>query len=200
MLMPTAGPTALRRAIPLALYPLALVTGVALGFLYNQVSRHHELAIIFPALVGVLGGVVVALVFRVARLPVARATVVAGVLAGGLAYASSFYFDYREFHANLVRATLTGATPSAAQVDRIEAQLLGSPGLLPYLSARADYGMGPQGRPAAASIHTTGVAAWALWTAQIALAAGVGGLAVRTPIRIRPSMRSAGTSWQRSHY
>jgi hypothetical protein len=166
---------------------------VSLGFLYNQASRHLEVAIVFPALVGLLAGTLVALAVRSARLPVGRATLVACALAGGLAYASSFYFDYREFRADLALVGQPGATLATAQVDRIEAQLLGSPGMFPYLHARADNGMGAQGP---VGIHATGMAAWALWTAQIALAAGFGVLAARTATRIGPAMLVADPPWR----
>jgi hypothetical protein len=163
-----------RRVAYGALYMVAIVVGSAIGYLYNQLSGHVELALVFPALAGAMGGAAVRLATLAARLPVTRAVLLAGLLAGGLAYASSFYFDYREFRADLARVGNTGAALQAAQVDRLEAQLLGTPGFISYLSARAQYGSA-QGRLLGGTAPITGQAIWLLWMGEIALAAAAGG-------------------------
>jgi hypothetical protein len=178
-----------------ALYALAIVAGFAIGYLYNRVSGHVDLAIVFPALAGLAGGAVIALGTRAARLPLTRSVFLAALLAGGLAYASSFYFDYREFRADLARVGTTGATLPAAQVDRMEAQLLGAPGLIPYLSARAQYGTG-RGRLIGGAAPVSGQAQWLLWTGEIALAAAAGGYALRVQRRFIDREHGLDTAWR----
>jgi hypothetical protein len=171
----------LRQVVYGALYVLAIVAGIAIGYLYHQMSGHVELVIVFPALAGLTAGAVLRLATHAARLPLTRSIVLAGLLAGGLAYASSFYFDYREFRADLARVGNTGVTLQAAQVDRVETQLLGSPGLISYLSARAEYGTG-HGRLIGGSAPISGQTQWLLWAGEIALAAAAGGYLLRPPL------------------
>jgi hypothetical protein len=174
-----------------ALYVLAIAAGIAIGYLYNRLSGHVELAIVFPALAGAAGGAVVRLATGAARLPATRAVLLAGLLAGGLAYASSFYFDYREFRADLARVGNTSVTLQAAQVDQMEAQLLGAPGFISYLNARAQYGSA-QGWLLGGAAPISGQMVWLLWAGEITLAAAAGGYVLS--VRQRGSAVHAATS------
>jgi hypothetical protein len=172
------GRAELRPALTAALYALALAAGMIIGYLYHRLSGQVELAFVFPALAGLAGGAVIRLAARAAALPLTRSILFAALLAGGLSYAASFYFDYREFHADLAHAGPAGITLQAAQVDRIETQLLGAPGFVAYMNARAQYG-GTRGALLRGTAPLSGQALWILWLGEIALAAGAGAYSLR---------------------
>lgn len=158
------------------LYLLALGTGVGIGFLYNQVSRHVEVALLFPLLAGLLAGAIIRLAAHAGRLSKTQHALRAGLLAGALAYGSSFWFDYGEFRADLSRVGgVTGAL-SATQVDRVETELLGTPGLPSYLNARARYGGRAIGVRGAGSAPLSADMHWLVWLGEIILAAAAGGI------------------------
>jgi hypothetical protein len=99
----------------------------------------------------------------------------AGLPADALAYGSSFWFDYGEFRADLSRVGgVTGAL-SATQVDRMETELLGRPGLPSYLNARARYGGRAVGVRGAGSTPLSADVQWLVWLGEIILAAAAGG-------------------------
>ncbi len=171
------GPVAL--SVRVSLYMAALGTGVGVGFVYNQVSRHIELAIVFPLLAGILAGAGVALTAKALDLSCTRHVLLAGLLAGALAYGSSFWFDYGEFRADLGRiGGVSGALPTA-EVDRVQTELLGSPGLPSYLSARAQYGGGAVGLTGSDGVPISADVQWLLWLGEIGLAAYVAGATAR---------------------
>jgi hypothetical protein len=176
------------RCRDLAYGATAVGAGVMIGALYNLVTRHVELAVVFPLLAGLVAGALTAIVIRLTRPGSLRGLAVACVAAGALAYASSFYFDYQEYRADIAHAG--GAHLSAADVDQTEARLLGSPGFLSYLDARARYGvgaLGTQARTAAASGETE----WLLWAAQVALAGVAGAYAGRRVYRSTRTVAAA---------
>jgi hypothetical protein len=144
--------------------------------LYNQVSRHVEVALVFPALAGLLAGALIALAAKAAYLAGTRHVLLAGLLAGALAYGCSFWFDYGEFRADLSRVGGAGGTLPTAQIDRIETELLGSPGLPSYLSARARYGGRAVGISGAGAADLPANLQWLLWLGEIGLAGYVGGV------------------------
>jgi hypothetical protein len=158
------------------IYGSAVVTGVGVGFLYNQVSRHIEVALVFPALAGLFAGAVIALAAKATYLSGTRHALLAGLLAGALAYGCSFWFDYGEFRADLGRVGGAGGTLPTAQIDRIETELLGSPGLPAYLSARARYGGRAVGISGAGGTGLPANLQWLLWLGEIGLAGYVGGV------------------------
>jgi hypothetical protein len=165
--------------LPAVLYVSAIGIGVGIAFLYNQVSRHIEVVFLFPMLAGLLAGAVIAPVARAGHLSRTRHVLLAGLLAGTLAYAVSFWFDYREFRADLVQVGTSGRTFSTAQVDRVETELLGSSGLSAYLTARAQYGNNALGARVSGAGVPAGDIQWLVWMGEIVLAAGAGGVMAR---------------------
>jgi hypothetical protein len=171
----------------LGIHGSAVVTGVGVGFLYNQVSRHMEVALVFPALAGLFAGALIALTAKAACLTGTRHALLAGLLAGALAYGCSFWFDYGEFRADLGRVSGAGGTLPTAQVDRIETELLGSPGLPSYLSARARYGGRAVGISGTGGTGLPANLQWLVWLGEIGLAGYVGGVIAYSVPRFRSS-------------
>jgi hypothetical protein len=157
------------------IYMLALGAGVGIGFLYNQLSRHVEVALLFPLLAGLLAGAILRLAAHAGRLSFTKHALLAGLLAGALAYGSSFWFDYGEFRADLSRVGGVSGALSTTQVDRVETELLGTPGLPAYLNARARYGGRAVGVRGTGSARLSADLQWLVWLGEIMLAASAGG-------------------------
>jgi hypothetical protein len=101
---------------------LLAVGGLALGFAASIVERYFWLILLFPAIIGVLQGVVGCYGVQVGRVRNPILAGIAGLIGGCAAMISMHYYDYRDFVRELAAqpAEIRALFPPASQIGFVD--------------------------------------------------------------------------------
>jgi hypothetical protein len=115
-----------------------LLGGTVLGVLVSLLSTQVYLILVFPLVMGLLGGAMVAAVVRAGKIRNPGVAIAAAVMIGIIIYAAMWATDYIQFRNNRIAefiVTNPGADPSQADamIDTVLKERTGQTGFLGYL-------------------------------------------------------------------
>lgn len=157
-----------------------LVGGVIIGALVYGIAHFFYLIVLFPIIMGALGGIVVASAMSRGKIRNPLIGVVGGLLIGCVIYGSYNYLDYREFRSE-ARAAVAEELEGEEQadtakldemVDFVLAMETSSTGFIGYVKLQAQEGVsiGRVGRGNALNLGSTFT--WIYWAVELAMIAG----------------------------
>ena len=127
-----------------------IFAGIVLGLLLGFVGQFFFLVGIFPALVGIAGGYVLAQAIKKFKMPNKAVAILMGILMGVMIYGSYTYFDYLQFQNQLYDAMVTFGDPTlyifkdmdkATLTNFLLQETTGSTGLIGYWKSTVNAGI-----------------------------------------------------------
>lgn len=127
-----------------------IFAGIVLGLLLGFVGQFFFLVGIFPALVGIAGGYVLAQAIKKFKMPNKAVAILIGTLMAVMIYGSYTYFDYLQFQNQLYDAMVTFGDPTlyifkdmdkATLTNFLLQETTGSTGLIGYWKSTVNAGI-----------------------------------------------------------
>lgn len=155
-----------------------LVGGAAIGGATYLLGKLIYLVCLFPILMGVVGGGILAVASRLGKVRNPWVVTLFGLLMGVSIYGSYFFFSYLGFREEIYTQVVGDYQVERAIVDQFIDETLeqeyGQPGFLGFLAASAEEGVqvGRVGSSSSSQINLQGTMAWIYWGIELLLVMG----------------------------
>lgn len=167
----------------------AIVGGAVIGALGSLLANLFFLILLFPLLMGLMGGVLIAIAVRYGKIRNPLAALVAGLVIGVVIYGSMWAVDYLQFR-NSAKSESVARSPAAnpaeveASIDKDLISKTGQPGFLGFMLFKAQAGVliGRLGN-GSISLNLGPVFSWIYWAIELLIILWVAALTGRGPAR-----------------